>query len=357
MTRKMVNRLLVTAGLTLLAVVGVVLPLCAAPLSHPTQPQEVDDVTLKVAATTAGQSLTLTATVRNSQSISITNVNLEFILPLATITNTTPLTHHWAFIEPTTTVTHPILLRVPDQVSGTLRFTATLQHGVTQTEVPGRSIEVILVSTEALPPSVTPTVSRSPLPSPSPIPATPTPTPITLTPTPIIPIPTPALTPPLDVIALLLENKSWIGGGCLLLFLLILGLLLILWALRRKKPRPKPVLPAPPPPAVVAPHLESIGAPGGPRCFDLQPGGITIGRGPENGLVITQDYPGWETVSHSHARIYRQADHWIVEDLDSTNGVYVNGKRTGHNFLRDNWRLGIGGVEFIFHAGTGEAQL
>lgn len=356
MTRKMVNRLLVTVGLTLLAVAGVVLPLCAAPLSHPTQPQEVDDVTLKVAATTAGQSLTLTATVRNNRPISITNVNLEFILPLATITNTTLLTQNWAFIEPTTTVTHLVLLRVPDQVSETLRFTATLQHGVTQTEALGRGIEVILVSTEALPPSVTPTVSRSPLPSPSPIPATPTPMPIILTPTPIIPIPTPALTPPPDVIALLLENKSWIGGGCLLLLLLILGLLLILWALRRKKPRPKPVPPAPPPSAVVAPHLESVGTPGGPRRFDLQPGGITIGRAPENALVITQDYPGWETVSHHHARVYRQAGHWIVEDLDSTNGVYVHGKRTRRNLLRDNWRLGIGGVEFIFHAGTGEAQ-
>jgi len=88
----------------------------------------------------------------------------------------------------------------------------------------------------------------------------------------------------------------------------------------------------------------------------LKPDGSTIGRTQENELVITQDFPGWESVSRHHARIYEQAGHWIVEDLNSMNGVYVNEKRTGKNLLRDGWRLSIGGVEFIFRAGTGEAQ-
>ena len=104
-----------------------------------------------------------------------------------------------------------------------------------------------------------------------------------------------------------------------------------------------------------APYLESTSTPGGPLRFDLGPDGITVGRAPENDLIITQDFPGWETVSRSHARVYRQAGHWIVEDLDSMNGVYVNGRRTGRNLLRDGWRLGIGEVEFVFRAGTGEA--
>ncbi len=121
----------------------------------------------------------------------------------------------------------------------------------------------------------------------------------------------------------------------------------------RKKPKPKP----PPPPTVAAgPYLESVGASGGPRRFDLTPEGVTIGRAPENSLIVTQDLAGWETVSRQHARVYEQAGRWIVEDMNSMNGVYVNGNRTGRNLLRDGWRLGIGGVEFTFHASPGEAQ-
>lgn len=80
-----------------------------------------------------------------------------------------------------------------------------------------------------------------------------------------------------------------------------------------------------------------------------------MGRAPENDLVITPELAGWETVSRSHARIYRQGENWIVEDLGSTNGIYVNGRRTGRNLLRDGWRLGIGSVVFTFHAGRGGA--
>jgi len=138
--------------------------------------------------------------------------------------------------------------------------------------------------------------------------------------------------------------------------LLILALLLGWWILRQKK-KPRPKLTPPSPPSVpTVPHLVNTGTSGGPRHFDLQPDGITIGRAPENNLVITQDFPGWESASRHHARVYQQAGNWIVENLHSMNGIYVNGKRTGRNLLRDGWQLRIGEVEFIFHIGTREAQ-
>jgi pSer/pThr/pTyr-binding forkhead associated (FHA) protein len=139
--------------------------------------------------------------------------------------------------------------------------------------------------------------------------------------------------------------------------LLILGLLLILLGLRRKRPTaPPPSTPAAPRPTPLGPHLESSDFPGGPRRFALKPEGLTIGRAMGNDLVITQDFPAWDTVSRHHARVYPQAGHWIVEDLNSMNGTYVNEKRTGRNLLHDDWRLSIGGVEFVFHTDTGEAQ-
>jgi hypothetical protein len=146
-----------------------------------------------------------------------------------------------------------------------------------------------------------------------------------------------------------------VAATCLIL--LSLPILLIALALRRKekkKPKPTPTPAAPPPPT--GSYLESVRTAGGPRRFDLKPDGATIGRAQENDLVITQDFPGWETVSQRHAWIYRWADRWIIEDVNSTNGIYVNGKRTGRNLLRDGWQLDIGGVEFVFRANTGETE-
>jgi hypothetical protein len=170
----------------------------------------------------------------------------------------------------------------------------------------------------------------------------------------------PTLTPtsttpsPLDVGVTFISNNGLLAAAICLIPLLILGLLLIPWILRRKKPRP---VPTPPPPTPTGPHLESVGTPDGPRRFNLKPEGTTIGRAPDlssNDLTITQDFPRWETVSHRHARIYQRDDRWIVEDNNSMNGIYVNGRRTGRNLLRDGCQLNIGGVEFVFRADTGE---
>jgi hypothetical protein len=211
----------------------------------------------------------------------------------------------------------------------------------------------------------------SPLPSPTQLPrATPTPAePLTSTPAPTqaptntpmptatfttVPMPTaiPALSPFDKAITLVTQNPFWMAGICLIP-LLILGLLLILATLWRARPRPTPSSP-PPPPVPTGPYLESTATPGSQGRLHLKPDGVTIGQTSENDLVITQDLPGWETVSRRHARIYAQSGRWIVEDLGSMNGIYVNGRRTGRNLLRDGWRLGVGGVEFVFHASTGE---
>lgn len=51
---------------------------------------------------------------------------------------------------------------------------------------------------------------------------------------------------------------------------------------------------------------------------------VTIGRSSESGLVIRDDY----TSSH-HARLMLRGGTWTVQDLDSTNGTFVDGKRIG----------------------------
>jgi len=55
----------------------------------------------------------------------------------------------------------------------------------------------------------------------------------------------------------------------------------------------------------------------------LNPKGATLGRGSNCDIVLDHD-----TVSRLHARIYRDPfGRWIIEDLDSQNGVLVEGQR------------------------------
>jgi len=56
----------------------------------------------------------------------------------------------------------------------------------------------------------------------------------------------------------------------------------------------------------------------------LSPEPMTIGRSSESGLVIRDDY----TSSH-HARLLLWGDQWMIQDLDSTNGTFIDGQRVG----------------------------
>lgn len=141
----------------------------------------------------------------------------------------------------------------------------------------------------------------------------------------------------------------WVLVGVLALAGLLLAVGLTVYFLRKAKRSQKASTPDQPAPSANWPCLEVPGASGGPCHFRLQPANNIIGRDITNDIVITQDLPGWETVSPQHARIYRQDSRWILEDLNAMNGVYINGQRTGRNLLHDGYQVGIGGVTFIFH--------
>lgn len=72
----------------------------------------------------------------------------------------------------------------------------------------------------------------------------------------------------------------------------------------------------------------------------------TLGRLPE--CEVTLDDP---SVSRRHARIQRKGSGWVVEDLNSTNGVKVNGMKVSQSDLADGDRLALGGVQLLFSLG------
>jgi pSer/pThr/pTyr-binding forkhead associated (FHA) protein len=75
--------------------------------------------------------------------------------------------------------------------------------------------------------------------------------------------------------------------------------------------------------------------------LELNTGSLLIGRLPEC-EVLLQD----TLVSRMHARISVQSNSVLVEDLHSTNGVYVNGQRVQHStVLREGDRILIGTTE------------
>ncbi len=62
--------------------------------------------------------------------------------------------------------------------------------------------------------------------------------------------------------------------------------------------------------------------------LDLPADELTIGRSSDSGLVIRDDY-----TSTNHARLSRQGDQWMLEDLDSTNGTFLQGKRVSSSVV------------------------
>lgn len=53
-------------------------------------------------------------------------------------------------------------------------------------------------------------------------------------------------------------------------------------------------------------------------------------------------------VSRKHARLIRRGEEHIIEDLESTNGTYVNGVRISRCILRNNDQIRIGEARILF---------
>lgn len=69
----------------------------------------------------------------------------------------------------------------------------------------------------------------------------------------------------------------------------------------------------------------------------------TIGRTPDNDIQVNATY-----VSRNHAVLLAGTDHCIIEDLNSTNGLLVNGHPVGRQVLHDGDTVTIGKTHFRY---------
>jgi FHA domain len=132
--------------------------------------------------------------------------------------------------------------------------------------------------------------------------------------------------------------------------------------LRRGQPAAGQAAPEPPADATGL-HAASVGLGGPERAEDLDPvlrvehaaglergaeydilDGVVLGRGAQAEIRIEDPY-----ASSQHARIIRQGDLLVLEDLGSTNGTYLNGEIVrGPQPLHPGDKLRIGDNEFSY---------
>ena len=146
----------------------------------------------------------------------------------------------------------------------------------------------------------------------------------------------------------LITPTEWLVLGLRLVFVALLygAVAAAFLALRRELRRTPPAAGGPPPARLVLTEVAPTdGRPG--RSIPLF-GELTIGRRPPADVLLRDD-----AVSGRHARVARQDGAWIVEDLGSTNGTFVNGQRlAGPAALASGDVLVTGSATWRFETGS-----
>lgn len=117
-----------------------------------------------------------------------------------------------------------------------------------------------------------------------------------------------------------------------------------------------PAVTAPPPPVAAGPTGRLV-LTAKARDYKLNQEITTIGRRSpadqiEPDIDLTDDDPD-SYVSRRHAQILHNEDHYIYEDVGSSNGSFINNVRCQpgvQHILKDSDNIRVGKTEFVFHA-------
>jgi DNA-binding NtrC family response regulator len=99
-------------------------------------------------------------------------------------------------------------------------------------------------------------------------------------------------------------------------------------------------------------HLLLLNTDRAGTSFPLTDTGLRLGKAPENDIVI--DDP---TVSRNHMRVTRQGDRFLVQDLDSTNGTFLDGAQIREAYLKPGALIEMGDVQLRFQPKVAAVQI
>ena len=88
------------------------------------------------------------------------------------------------------------------------------------------------------------------------------------------------------------------------------------------------------------------------RTLEFDKEVVRIGGMDDNDIILRDD-----TVSRYHCRIVQDEPGYIVEDLHSTNGTYVNDVRIREAYLAPGCSIGVGKARLAFHAREEEVRI
>jgi two-component system response regulator HydG len=96
----------------------------------------------------------------------------------------------------------------------------------------------------------------------------------------------------------------------------------------------------------MSPELIVINGPQAGARFALGQAKFVIGRDPAAGLVLPEPEVSWR-----HCEIRPQGERYLVSDLKSSGGTWVNGMRSAERWLEEKDQIGVGHTIVVFRSG------
>ena len=98
--------------------------------------------------------------------------------------------------------------------------------------------------------------------------------------------------------------------------------------------------------SVMSPELIIINGPQAGARYPLGQAEFVIGRAPNSNLVLPEAEVSWR-----HCQIRLQGARFLVTDLKSSAGTYVNGMRSAERWLEEKDQIGVGKTIVMFRSG------
>ena len=94
-------------------------------------------------------------------------------------------------------------------------------------------------------------------------------------------------------------------------------------------------------------ELLIVNGPNAGARVDISQGEVYIGRAPSSTLALLEPEVAWR-----HCQIRRQGERYLISDLRSSAGTFINGMRSAERWLEDRDQISVGRTTLMFRCGA-----